>query len=101
MSDNVTARHLMNIKRLAFETHPINPDSSAKSIPAIAAAESGPRPGVTWMEEIDKRIVLKAGNTPVWKKEEKASDVKPGTFGTGLSAEEVDRIAAAFIREIK
>ena len=29
VSDNVTARHLMNIKRLAFETHPLHPGQAA------------------------------------------------------------------------
>jgi acetaldehyde dehydrogenase (acetylating) len=28
VSDNVTARHLMNIKRLAFEIKPVNPEPS-------------------------------------------------------------------------
>jgi hypothetical protein len=76
------------------------------------------------MDEIEKRMVLKAGNTPVWKKEvapptstahvpvnkpeampEKMPEKMPerrndGKFGTGLSADDVDRIAANFLRDI-
>jgi hypothetical protein len=52
------------------------------------------------MDEIDKRIILKAGNTPVWKKED-ASDLSERTFGSGLSAEEVDRIAASFSKNLR
>lgn len=100
VSDNVTARHLMNVKRLAFETHPINPDTPGPAPAPHAAPAAGPRTGVSWMDEIEKRIVLKAGNTPVWKKDEPKKD-EPGTFGTGLSADEVDRIVAGFIRDLK
>jgi hypothetical protein len=60
------------------------------------------------MEEIDKRILLKAGNPPVWKKDEsKPDDPKKGeapgsgTFGTGISADDVDKIVAGFIRDLK
>jgi acetaldehyde dehydrogenase (acetylating) len=102
ISDNVTARHLMNYKRLAFETHPLHPDTAAPAAPATRAAEPGPRPGVSWMEEIEQRIVMKAGNSPVWKKDEQQPAPPPaGTFGTGLTADEVDRIAAAFSRDLK
>ena len=97
ISDNVTARHLMNYKRLAFETNPINPGPS--QAPREQAAP--PRPAGSWMQEIDKRIIMKAGSTPVWKKEEEAPP-SPGkeTFGSGLSADEVDRIVAKFVRDL-
>jgi hypothetical protein len=60
------------------------------------------------MDEIEKRMVLKAGNTPAWKNEEppvKAQEkapetVKEGKYGTGLTAGDVDRIAANFLRDI-
>jgi len=117
VSDNVTARHLMNYKRLAFETNPINPHSTparTKSASPVYAAPPA-RESTTqlsWMDEIEKRMVLKAGNTPVWKKEEApltstanvpekmAEKMNDGKFGTGLSADDVDRIAADFLRDI-
>lgn len=97
ISDNVTARHLINYKRLAFETRPINPDvthqggtpPSPKALPQ------------SWIEEIDKRIVLKAGNpvSPGWKKDEPVKSTQP--FGSGLSADDVDRLASDFSRKLK
>jgi acetaldehyde dehydrogenase (acetylating) len=101
ISDNVSARHLINVKRLAFETHPINPDSSSAA-PTPGKPAAGPVAAATsWMEEIDRRIVLKAGNTPVWRKEEPASQAPQTAFGTGLSADEVDRITASFMQKLK
>ena len=96
ISDNVTARHLMNYKRLAFETHPINPHPRAIS----PEQTPGSRPEGSWMQEIDKRIVMKAGNTPAWKKEEPPTGAGKETFGSGLSADDVDRIVAKFVRDL-
>lgn len=78
ISDNVSAKHLINIKRLAFETRPINPPEKfgphpapqAKKIerPGVTIHRVGPAtPGKSWMEEIDERIRLKAGNVLVGK----------------------------------
>lgn len=100
ISDNVTARHLINIKRLAFETHPINPDGPEQFMHSIQRTEQ-PHSG-SWMDEIDRRIILKAGNAPVWTKEApQAQDKKPPAFGTSLSADEVDRIAREFAKQLK
>ena len=48
ISENVTARHLMNIKKLAFETRPLNPPSSAPpQAPPLAERQPGvPDPGI-------------------------------------------------------
>jgi hypothetical protein len=54
----------------------------------------------SWIQEIENRIVAKAGNTPVWKKEEQPGSTGGGTFGSGLSADDVDRIAAKFVRDL-
>lgn len=73
ISENVSAKHLINIKRLAFETRPINPPEKFASTPAdmVKKAESPkPTPHRTtptevphsWMREIEERIRLKAGN---------------------------------------
>jgi acetaldehyde dehydrogenase (acetylating) len=112
ISENVTARHLMNIKRLAFETNPINPEEGVGSTmvatpsPTRSIAATAPS---SWIEEIDRRIILKAGNTPVWKKsaDDQRDDgatpqyKKPATFGTNISAEEIDRIVSTFSKERK
>ncbi len=98
ISDNVTARHLINVKRLAFETNPINPENPADRKGTSQAEKPVP---TSWLEEIDKRIVMKAGNTPVWKKEEPSPQKGEKTFGTGLSSVEVDRIAESFSKKLK
>jgi acetaldehyde dehydrogenase (acetylating) len=69
ISENVTARHLMNIKRLAYETHPINPAKGGQQDSGIRMPEvSGKQ---TWIEEIEERIRLKAGNPPVVSEKQK------------------------------
>jgi acetaldehyde dehydrogenase (acetylating) len=70
VSDNVTARHLMNIKRVAYETNPINPDRQGSATTGSDMGASAPKPG-------------------------------PGSFGSGVSAEEIDRIVAGFLKEIR
>ncbi|MBP1658135.1 MAG: acetaldehyde dehydrogenase (acetylating) [Bacteroidetes bacterium] len=79
VSDNVTARHLLNIKRLAFETRPLHhartPSSSGKS----------------WMDKVDQQISTPAVEQP------RAVQA----FGTSLSADEVDQIAGRFMRELR
>ncbi|MEW6510375.1 MAG: acetaldehyde dehydrogenase (acetylating) [Bacteroidota bacterium] len=109
VSDNVTARHLMNIKRLAYETNPINADPSLSAalppttLPPTPTLQATALPPSSWMDEIERRIVLKAGNSPVWKKEEQPapSPGAPTVLGTGLTPEEVDRIAESFRKELK
>jgi D-tyrosyl-tRNA(Tyr) deacylase len=90
----------MNIKHLAFETMPINPETPEQFVTARQRPEhvhSG-----SWMDEIEKRIILKAGNTPVWTKEAPvAAEKKAASFGGGLSAEDVDRIAREFAGKLK
>lgn len=72
ISENVSAKHLINIKRLAFETRPINPPEQfiAKTMPIVqpdrrqsgSASTRALPSGKSWLEEIDERIRLKAGN---------------------------------------
>lgn len=124
ISDNVSARHLINVKRMAFETRPINPPlnvpakSAQTSEPAKATASerpvvSGP-PIRSWIDIIDERITAKAGN-PGSKATEKvvgsikkegstgsqrtADGTKSGPeskYGTGISESEIDRIVKEF-----
>lgn len=135
VSDNVSAEHLINIKRLAFETRPINPPerflsphgsqlsrttpSSRRGGSSYSSPQATPKgSGVaSWLEEIDERIRLKAGNPPVHQapipsvpepvqpkpetiakeqvpKKESTPD-KP-VFGTGISAADIDRIIREF-----
>ena len=115
ISDNVTARHMINIKRLAFETHPINTieqvslqkekkqiDASASQtnvISSITTMEKSTSTNVSWLDIIDERIRLKAGNPPVHKKNESSNIPALKTeskFGAGISKEEIDKIIMKF-----
>ena len=57
-SDNVSPMHLLNIKRLAFETNPINP--SGKGQEGRGKGEAGT--SRSWMDEIEARLLARAGN---------------------------------------
>ena len=89
-SDNISPLHLINVKRLAFETDPIHehtavsketskevktqPSNSTKKPVVVPASEHkfGSRPGhrtqaapeSPWMAEIDARLRARAGNPP-------------------------------------
>jgi hypothetical protein len=118
ISENVSAKHMFNVKRLAFETRPINPagdtGTGAKSSVASGSAPKAenkaevkpatshnpttpvpkPAPTKSWMEEIEERIRLKAANAPPKKEDviEKAS----GPLGSGIAEEEVEKIMKEF-----
>jgi acetaldehyde dehydrogenase (acetylating) len=107
ISENVTARHLIQIKRVAYETNPINPDEKPPSPPAFRTSEKFSRPAQrNWIEEIEERIRLKAGNPPAAMKEEKTREPsrtaveketkKPPVYGAGISEEEIQRIIREF-----
>ena len=127
VSENVSAKHLINIKRLTFETRPINPpekfggqpaaethkdQSTAKAHQNVTSPEHA---GKSWMDEIDERIRLKAGNVIEKPKTEsrkqkieeivkpsvsqvdsvKPVEIKP-KYGTGISETDIDRIMKEF-----
>lgn len=122
ISENVSAKHLINVRRLAFETRPLNPIASPEPVlsntpvireskPPVASPASHSSPsGKTWMEEIEERIRLKAGNVPVQKHEAPKQEThkeeavashgenKSGTLGTGISEGEVERIMREFLK---
>lgn len=115
ISDNVSAKHMINVKRLAFETRPINP--AEKELPLTSQTTSlkpdikppvshnipppkpTPTPARSWMEEIDERIRMKAGNVPTYERE--VPRKKGSMLGSGISEEEVERIIASFTKEVK
>jgi acetaldehyde dehydrogenase (acetylating) len=89
-SDNVSPLHLLNVKRLAFETDPINPagqenrtDTKTKRPGSVAGrpkpATVDPRPAPkqqsSWIDEIEARLRARAGNLPVER------TTKPGSNG--------------------
>lgn len=103
ISENVSAKHMINVKRLAFETRPINPPDGSSLQPKVSEtaspkpdikptvshniplAKPTPAPTKSWMEEIGERIRLKASNAPLTKKENppsSPSEHKSGPLGS-------------------
>ena len=96
ISENVTARHLMNYKKLAFETHPINPEEQAPQ-PSLHQTHQG-----SWMEEIERRIVQKAGNPPVGQGAHEARESPGVRYGSsGLTATDVDALVLSFTKGLR
>jgi acetaldehyde dehydrogenase (acetylating) len=111
ISENVSAKHLINIKRLAFETRPINEGgaidvrretSKEYSVGSSQKVESSsPATKRSWMEEIEERIRLKAGNQPFHPKpqeeekfhKEERREVK---YGSGMTVEQVEQVMKEF-----
>jgi len=69
-SDNISPLHLINIKRLAFETEPIHPERSSGPDRSFRTESTGMRAQNAgkrtspWMDEIDARLRARAGNPP-------------------------------------
>lgn len=105
ISENVTAKHLMNYKKLAFETNSLNPDSGA-SLNSFAGASftqlsTSDKHTTSWISEVEERMRLRAGNPPIkesytYKKGEYPTDQKKYTLGSGISEEEVEKIIREF-----
>lgn len=81
ISDNVSPMHLLNIKRLAFETAPINPADGAPAPEAAARYSNTPSGDGHWMDTIEARLRARAGNTVV----ESRGTGEPGSRGVGES----------------
>lgn len=96
VSENVTAKHLMNIKTLAFETNPINKGESLNSFGVRSTPSS-------FISEIEDRLISRAGNppikhsfvysSPVAKNEDSPKSEKKETQ---ITKEEIDKIIKEF-----
>jgi len=115
VSENVSAKHLINIKKLAFETRPIHRPEDFGGRPE--RFESGKQqkrvgppepPRQSWIEIIEDRIRASAGNrpSPIPPQSEPApqkhpvqsqpTPVRQPTLGTGITEAEVERIIKEF-----
>ena len=64
ISDNVSAKHLMNIKSLAFETNPVNKGDSVTSFSTPELSHTSEKQS-SFMKEIEERLKARAGNRPI------------------------------------
>jgi acetaldehyde dehydrogenase (acetylating) len=109
ISDNVSARHLMNIKSLAFETNPVNKGESVSSFSAPELSHT-PTTQSSFMKEIEERLKARAGNRPIKdsylpsrqadlpykEQQKKKAETKKEVFGAGISKDDVDKIMSEF-----
>lgn len=98
ISENVTAKHLLNYKHLAFEVNPINKGNAVSSFGG-ADSMSGNSSG-SFTEIIEERLRARAGNKPVmqdYKPANKKQEETGKQLGQGISEDEIKKI----IREFK
>jgi acetaldehyde dehydrogenase (acetylating) len=100
VSENVSAYHLMNVKTLAFESNPVNKGNSVTSfdskIPNVYSSSKGTS---SFMDEIEARLLARAGNPSVSDKpNEKAQKIPAGDkiYGSGISEAEIQKIISEF-----
>lgn len=98
VSENVSAKHLINIKYLAFETTPIN-QATGTSVSSMQGNEQAS----SFMTEIDDRLRARAGNPPVNfsvftpsenKNKKKTEEISYGT--SGITETEILKIIKDF-----
>jgi len=100
ISENVTAKHLMNVKTLAFEVNPINKGVAVNSI-SNSHISSSPNSNGSFIEEIEDRLRARAGNPILENKEKKhhsldKSQTSGNILGSGISESEVQKIIREF-----
>jgi acetaldehyde dehydrogenase (acetylating) len=113
ISENVTAKHLMNIKSLAFETNPVNKGNTVTSFKVDNVQQKPLSSSTSFMKEIEERLKARAGNFPHRDSylPVKGPDFKPTekiitsaksietiskTLGTGISEADVQKIMKEF-----
>ncbi len=98
VSENVTAKHLMNVKTLAFETNSMNPGSSVSSYNGeITSFHSKSNTG--FVSEIESRLIARAGN-PIYEptkfERPKSDKLEKEKYGNSISKSEIDKIIKEF-----
>ena len=98
ISENVTAKHLINIKTLAFETNPVNKGQAVNSFGgATVAADYNPAQQ-SYLQEIEERLKARAGNPVVepFKNPAGSNRNEDEKLGEGITKNEIDRIIKEF-----
>ncbi len=102
ISENVTAKHLMNIKTLAFEINPINKGATVNNLGSSQIGDSFSNNG-SFINQIEDRLKARAGNPVVdFQASSKLFNKSPNPssgekkFGNGISEEEIKKILRDF-----
>ena len=95
ISENVTAKHLMNVKTLAFETRALNEGNALKSFGNKVDVNV---PSKGYLGTIEERLLARAGNpsvNPFVKQTKPAKSGKP-IYGSGITEDEIEKILKEF-----
>ncbi len=99
ISENVTAKHLMNIKTLAFETNPINKGTTVNSLGSVHSANSYGSGNGSFIKQIEERLIARAGN-PVVNYNNFSNKInstkRSAKLGSGISESEILKIIKDF-----
>lgn len=102
ISENVTAKHLMNIKTLAFEVNPLNKGNSVTNLDSSQTGNTSNN-SESFLNKIEERLIARAGNPVVnnsfnftQKNETSSKSVKGKSYGNGISESEIERIIREF-----
>ncbi len=100
ISENVSAKHLMNIKTLAFETKPMNEGYSVTSLDDGHISSKSTNEESGYLKQIEERLLARAGNPKIVPQ----SRTQPGdkesdsALGSGISINDVDKLIREFKR---
>jgi len=101
ISENVSAKHLLNIKTLAFESNPINKGNAVNSYDTTETVSAVAAGNKSFLSEIEDRLKARAGNpvvepfskTTVTASKSANEETK---LGSGISKSEIDKIIREF-----
>ncbi|MCB9259648.1 MAG: aldehyde dehydrogenase family protein [Ignavibacteriales bacterium] len=100
ISENVTAKHLMNIKTLAFETNPINKGGAVNSLGNAQAGSKFNTSG-SFTQQIEERLRARAGNPSLnsessFLQKKSYEETNKKVYGSGLSESDIQKIIKDF-----
>jgi acetaldehyde dehydrogenase (acetylating) len=98
VSENVTAKHLLNIKTLAFESTPVNSGDSISSFNEQTKVNNRSYAQSSIVDKIEENLRARAGN-PILKSSSGNTDSsKTGekTYGSGITEDEIQKIIQEF-----
>ena len=101
ISENVSAMHMMNIKMLAFETHPVNSGNCVTSLDLPASMNTaGSYQSGNFTKQIEERLRARAGNpstNPLGNVSKKSvSEKHSALLGSGISEDDIQKIIREF-----
>lgn len=94
ISENVSAKHMMNIKTLAFETNPVNEGFSLSSFDEKLIQSETKEGG--FIKQIEERLRERAGNPRYENFIKTKTEQKDVQYGSGISKSEIDKIIKEF-----